>query len=116
MPWKSAANPVSYPRRGDVYLVGLDKARPAVILSVDELNKHALDVCIVPVTSVEHAAFSMRVPLRKGDGGLRQDCWAKCDQVTTIEKTFLQKPIGRLSAQALQKIELQVKVALGLLP
>lgn len=109
------ANPTVIPRRGDVYLVGLDKPRPAVILSVDQLNKHALDVCLVPITSVEHAAFSMRVPLKKGDGGLHQDCWAKCDQVTTIEKTYLQKTIGTLSPTAMQNIETQVKVALGLL-
>jgi mRNA-degrading endonuclease toxin of MazEF toxin-antitoxin module len=114
MPWKSAPNAMSYPTRGAVYLVDLDKARPAIILSVDEINKHALDVCIVPVTSVGHAAFSMRVPLAKGEGGLNQDCWAKCDQVTTIGKTFLQKKIGTLSPQTLQKIEQQVRIALGL--
>jgi mRNA-degrading endonuclease toxin of MazEF toxin-antitoxin module len=112
---KPASTSAGYPKRGDVYLVGLDKPRPAIILSVNELNKHALDVCIVPVTSIEHTAFSMRVPLTKEDGGLHQDCWAKCDQVTTIEKTYLQKQIGSLSTQTLQKIEQQIKVALGLL-
>lgn len=112
MPWITP-NPTG-PKRGDVYLVDLDKPRPAVILSVDQLNRHALDVCIVPVTSIEHAAFSMRVLLKKGDGGLHSNCWAKCDQVTTIEKTYLQKQIGRLSTQSLQNIETQVKIALGL--
>ena len=109
------ANPAVSPRRGDVYLVGLDKPRPAVILSVDQLNKYALDVCVVPIASVEHATFSMRVPLKRGDGGLHQDCWAKCDQVTTIEKSFLQKSIGTLSPTAIRNIESQVKIALGLL-
>jgi mRNA-degrading endonuclease toxin of MazEF toxin-antitoxin module len=102
------------PKRGDVYLVGLDKPRPAVILSVDELNRHALDVCIVPITSIHHANFSVRVPLRRGEGGLHQDCWAKCDQVTTIEKGLLQRQIGRLSTNAMRNIETQVRIALGL--
>ena len=100
-----------------MYLVDLDKALPAIILSVDELNRHAQDVCVVPITTKVHAVFSMRVPIKKGDGGLDFDCWAKCDQVTTLEKSLLRKqPISKLLQQTLQKIEEQVKVALGLVP
>ena len=106
----------TYPQRGEVYLVSLGtKRRPAVILSVDALNRHALDVCVVGLTTVEHAKFSMRVPIRAGDGGLMADCWAKCDQVTTLEKTLLQYPaIGRLSAATFSKVQEQVRIALGL--
>lgn len=43
-----------YPSCGEVYLVNLDKPRPAVVLSVDALNKYALDVCVVPIASDEH--------------------------------------------------------------
>ena len=106
----------TYPQRGEVYLVSLGtKRRPAVILSVDALNRHALDVCVVGLTKVEHAKFSMRVPIRAGDGGLKANCWAKCDQVTTLEKTLLQYPaIGRLSPATFSKVQEQVRIALGL--
>ena len=106
----------AHPRRGEVYLVSLGtKRRPAVILSIDALNRYALDVCIVGLTTVEHAKFSVRVPIKAGDGGLNSDCWAKCDQVTTLEKTLLQYPaIGRLSETTFRKIQEQVKIALGL--
>jgi mRNA-degrading endonuclease toxin of MazEF toxin-antitoxin module len=105
---------VTYPRRGDVYLASLDKDRPVVIISTDALNKHALDVCVVPITSVQHAQFTVRVPLSKGDAGLHFNCWAKCDQITTLEKDFLHtKPLGTLSAAKFQEIEKQVKIALG---
>lgn len=104
-----------YPRRGQVCLVHLDKPRPAVVLSVDALNRHALDVCVVPITTKEHAQFSMRVPLKSKDGGLHFDCWAKCDQVTTVEKSlFRYAPLGTLSPISLQRIETQVRIALGL--
>ena len=105
-----------YPRRGEVFLVSLGtKRRPAVILSVDTLNRHALDVCVVGLTTVEHAKFSMRVPVKAGDGGLHSDCWAKCDQVTTLEKKLLRYPaLGRLSDAAFQQIQQQVRIALGL--
>ena len=58
----------------------------------------------------------MRVPLKAKDGGLSFDCWAKCDQVTTLEKGLLSYPaLGILSLQTMGKIEEQVKIALGLL-
>ena len=104
-----------YPKRGEVYLVQLDKPRPAVVLSVDPLNRFALDVCVVGLTGVEHRKFSMRVPVKKGDANLDSNCWAKCDQVTTLEKTLLRYPrIGLLSAETLGKIEDQVGICLGL--
>jgi mRNA-degrading endonuclease toxin of MazEF toxin-antitoxin module len=57
----------------------------------------------------------MRVPLAKGEGGLNINCWAKCDQVTTLEKSFLHpKPSGTLPPGKLQQIENQAKLALGL--
>jgi mRNA interferase MazF len=106
----------AHPRRGEVYLVSLGaKRRPAVILSVDALNRHALDVCVVGLTTAEHAKFSMRVPIKAGDSGLNSDCWAKCDQVTTLEKTLLQYPaIGRLSEAAFKRVQEQVRISLGL--
>lgn len=103
------------PKRGEVYLVNLDKQRPALILSVNELNDHALDVSVVPMTTVEHKKFSMRPHIKAGDGGLRYDCWAKCDQVTTLEKSLLVEfPLGELSISKFQEIEAQVRLALGL--
>ena len=77
----------------------LDKPRPAVVLSVDQLNRHALDVCVVGITTKEHF-----------------DCWVKCDQVTTLEKNLLRYPaLGTLPIESMGKIEEQVKIALGLL-
>ena len=106
----------AHPRRGEVYLVAVGTKRwPAVILSVDALNRHALDVCVVGLTTVEHAKFSVRVPIKAGDGGLISDCWAKCDQVTTLEKTLLHYPaLGRLSEATFKKVQEQVKISLGL--
>jgi mRNA interferase MazF len=105
-----------YPRRGDVHLVELDKPRPAIILSVDQLNRYALDVCVVPITTRKHARFSMRVFIAAGDGGLDYDSWAKCDQVMTLEKSLVRYPAtGALAPAMLQSIEEQVKISLGLI-
>ena len=104
-----------HPKRGEVYLVQLDKPRPALILSVDALNKFARDVCVVAVTSVEHKKFSVRVSIKRGEGNLNVHSWAKCDQVTTLEKSLLRyPPLGTLSTSTLRQIEEQVRVCLGL--
>ncbi len=105
-----------YPKRGEVYIVLLDKPRPAIVLSIDPINKFALDVCVVGITTVERKAFSMRVPIQKGDANLHSNCWAKCDQVTTLEKTFLKyPPLGVLSGGTFTRVEEQVKICLGFL-
>ena len=61
-------------RRGDVFLVDLDptrgteiqKTRPCVVVSPDELNEHLRTVIIAPLTTVAHP-FPFRVPCRFQD-------------------------------------------------
>lgn len=104
-----------YPRRGEVCLAQLDKVRPIIVLSINSLNKYSLDVCVVPVTGVAHREFSVRVPIRAGEGGLDIKCWAKCDQVNTLEKKDLKyPPLGVLSEATFRIIQLQVRICLGL--
>ncbi len=81
------------------------------------LNAHALDVCVVRITTSEHRKFlRLRVQLRAGEGGLARESWAKCDQVTTIPKARLQyPPLGRISPPLLHAIEQRVRLALGLI-
>jgi mRNA interferase MazF len=104
-----------YPKRGEVYWLNLDKKRPALIISNDALNRHALDVCVVPITSVRHGRFTLRVAIQAGEGGLIRDSWAKCDQVTTVEKqVVVYPPAGRLSPGSLRSIERGIRLALEL--
>jgi mRNA interferase MazF len=104
-----------FPRRGEICLIRLDKDRPALVISSDALNRHALDVCVVPITSVEHRRFSLRVALRPGEAGLGRASWAKCDQVTTLEKHLVRyPPLGRLPDTTLSQIEAAIKTALQL--
>jgi len=104
-----------YPRRGEVCLADLDKERPALIISSDSLNAHSLDVCVLPISRVEHRAFSLRPKLKAGEGGLNHDSWVKCDQPTTLEKQdILHPPLGTLSSATMRRIEAALKTALDL--
>ena len=104
-----------YPRRGEVYWLHLDKERPALVISSDVLNRHALDVCVIPITSVHHGRFALRVAIQSGEGGLAKNSWAKCDQVTTVDKQLVvYPPLGRLPAVTIRRIEEGVRLALDL--
>jgi mRNA interferase MazF len=107
-----------WPRHGEVWLAAMpdeSKRRPCVVLSADWLNQFALDVMVVPVTSVARGNFPTRVELPAGEGGLRVDSWAKCDQVTTVNKRRLTgEPFGHLSQAKMQEIADAVRLALDL--
>lgn len=104
-----------FPRRGEVYLVRLDKERPALVVSTDALNRFALDVCLVPMTTIERSKFSLRVRIEAGQAGLSRVSWAKCDQATTLEKKLLlYPPVGRLPDKRLKAVEQGIKLALQL--
>ena len=70
---------------------------------------------MVPISSVARGKFPTRVPLSAGEGGQHTDSWAKCDQVTTVNKSGLfGDPFGRLSDARMQEIAGAVRLALDL--
>lgn len=110
-----AKPPGWHPRRGEICLFALDKERPALVISSDALNIHSLDVCVVPISTVEHRSFSLRPKLSAGEGGLDRNSWVKCDQVTTLQQAkAVYPPLGSLSKATLSKIEEAIKRALEL--
>lgn len=117
-PYESARTgkpPRWHPKRDEICLFALDKERPGLVISSDALNIHSLDVCVVPISTAEHKAFSLKPKLKAGEGGLDKDSWVKCDQITTIEKTrAVYPPLGSLSRNSLVQIEEAVKRALEL--
>jgi mRNA-degrading endonuclease toxin of MazEF toxin-antitoxin module len=116
MAWKRGTKPHGwYPRRGDVCLFDLDKERPALVVSTDALNRFSQDVCVVPISKVEHKQFSLRPKLKAGEGGLDYDSWVKCDQVTTLEKQSAVYPaLGFLTRELLETVENAIRTALEL--
>ncbi len=116
MPFKRTAAPAGwFPKRGDICLFTLDKERPALVISSNALNRYSLDICVIPISTAEHKAFSLRPKLRAGEGGLKRDSWVKCDQVSTLGKTTaVYPPLGTVGIAALESIEHAIKLALEL--
>ena len=94
-------------KRFDVYLVALDptrgseiqKTRPCLIISPDEMNRFIRTVIVAPLTT-------------KGQGyPSRVDCTFQgkegqvvMDQIRTVDKVRLEKRLGRIDAQTQEEV------------
>lgn len=88
-------------QRFDVWLVALDptvgseiqKTRPALVVSPNELNEHLATVIIAPMTT-KGRDYPTRVPCSfQGKSGQ-----VVLDQLRTVDKARLVKRLGRLDA------------------
>ena len=87
-------------RRFDVYLINLDptvgteiqKTRPCIIISPDEMNRHIATVMIAPVTTKGHPNPSRVFCTFEGREGQ-----IVLDQIRTVDKIRLVKKLGRLN-------------------
>jgi mRNA interferase MazF len=88
-------------RRFEVYLIALDptigseiqKTRPCLVISPDEMNRHLKTVIVAPMTT-QGRAYPSRVSCRfQGKSGQ-----VVLDQLRTVDKTRLVRKLGRISA------------------
>ena len=111
----------SYPQCGEIYLVKIPnkpsdaKERPALIVSMDIRNKLAGDVIAIPLTTNLRPAPT-HIFLKKGDGGVRQDSMAKCEQITTLDKSLLLRGpfAGKVTEGLMKEIHQGILNALGI--
>ena len=110
-----------YPLRGEIYYVNLPgkpsshSSRPALVVSMDVRNRLADDVIVVPLTTTQRAAPT-HVHLDEGEGGLDKPSMAKCEQITTIDKSLLIKGpfAGTVSPARIREIEKAIQRAIGI--
>ncbi len=110
--------PEASPRRGDVWLVSFDpslggevqKTRPAVILSNDTANALLNRLQVVPVSS-QVARLYPAEAFVEVNGERRK---AMADQITTVAKQRLLRPLGTLSKDDLEAVARVVCVQLNL--
>jgi len=113
---------MSYPKRGEVYLVNLPgqpldtKPRPALVVSLDVRNRLANDVVVVPIsTTLRPGPTHVKLPER--EGGLDRTSMAKCEQITTLDKSFLIRgPFsGAISPEKMTQVEKAIQRTIGIL-
>jgi mRNA interferase MazF len=113
-------------RRGDIYWAKLwprsgseqQGRRPVIVLSHDGFNEAPSwrSVIVVPCTTSE--AQRRRGPtavfLPAGTGGLKEDCFAACHQITTLDRSKLDQQIGTLPEFSLRGVEEGIRAAIDL--
>ncbi len=112
---------MKYPRRGEIYLTRLpgqpktSKPRPALIVSLDVRNRLANDVIVVPISTILRASPT-HVQLLEEEGGLDHSSMAKCEQITTLDKSFLVRgPFpGTISPLNMTEVEKAIQRAIGI--
>ncbi len=93
--------------RFEIYLVNLDptvgseiqKTRPCLIISPDEMNTHIATVIVAPMTS-QGKDYPTRVNCRFEDKGGQ----IILDQIRTIDKTRLVKKLGVLDGKTQEMV------------
>ena len=91
------------------------KDRPALVVSFDVRNRLANDVMVVPLSTTLRLAPT-HVELSAGEGGLKETSMAKCEQVTTLDKSFLIRGpfAGTISASLMREVEKAIQRAIGI--
>ena len=111
MAWKAAM------KRGEIWWVDLDptrgseirKKRPAVIVTVDALNKARRTVVVVPLST----SATPRPPIVVSLPSVGPDSVAVCDQVRPVDKSRLIRREGGLSASDLKTLADCLRIVLG---
>ena len=93
--------------RFDVYLTNLDhtvgseiqKTRPCLVISPDEMNKHICTVIVAPMTTA-----GKDYPTRVSCTFKRKKGQIVLDQIRTIDKTRLVKKIGTIDPETQLKV------------
>ncbi|MFT7029703.1 MAG: mRNA interferase MazF [Marinoscillum sp.] len=82
----------------------IQKTRPYVIISPDELNSNIRTITIAPMTTKTHS-YPTRVSVKSND----TVSWVVLDQIRTIDKQRVVKSFGKLSAKESAEIKRVIK-------
>ena len=90
-------------KRFDVYLISLDptigseiqKTRPCLVISPDEMNRHIKTVIVAPMTSTEK-----KYPTRVTCKFKKKQGQIVLDQIRTLDKSRLIKKLGTIDSKA----------------
>ncbi len=112
-------------QRGEIYFVNLNPVqgreqagqRPVLVLSIDEINRLPLVVTVIVGTKGENIQrdYPTNVRVSTEESGLPIETVFLCFQVRSLDaRRFPGQPAGRLSEEAMSRIEAATRYCLGL--
>ena len=115
---------LSFPRRGEIYLVSFDptvgseirKTRPALVLQNDIANEYSPITIVAAITSkIETKVRPTSVLVGGENTGLNITSVILLNQVRSIDKSRLIKLLGRVDEQTLKRVCRSIMVSFGLI-
>lgn len=116
--------PRTGPRRGDIHFIAfpdtggnvLRGPHPAVVVQADRMARSST-VVVVPMTSAARSAAlapPYLISVLARESGLDRDGHVKCDQPATLPVAVLGPRAGRLSPDAVTRVDSALRFVLGL--
>jgi mRNA interferase MazF len=115
---------MSFPQRGDIYLVEFDpargheikKTRPAVVVQNNIGNRHSPVTIVAAVTSRRSPVpYPVEVPVEPTKtNGLRVPSAIQLSQLRSIDQGRLGKRLGTLDTVTMRRVDEAIKISLGL--
>lgn len=110
-------------KRGDIYMCHLPKEngsvqanlRPVIVIQNDIGNAFSPTLIVIPL-SKRYKELPTHVKLEQGVGGMFYESYAYCEQIRTIDKSWLAKFVGKLNTHSapFRAIENAIFISLGL--
>ena len=112
-------------QRGEIYFVNLNPVevreqagnRPVLVLSIDTINRLPLVITVIVGTKGENIShnYPTNVRVSPEESGLPMETVFLCFQIRSLDpKRFTKNPAGKVSGDAMKKIEDVVRYCLGL--
>ncbi len=116
------ATKITYPRRGEIYLVSFNptvgaeikKTRPALTVQNDSANRASPITMVAAITSkFEEPLYPTEVMVKAPEGGLGVDSVVLLNQVRSIDKRRLLKRLGTLKAETMRRVDRAILISFG---
>lgn len=108
--------------RGEVYVTDLSahggrlaKVRPALVVQNDRGNFASPETIVLGIRSAGPDKYlPIRVPVRRGVGGLMQDSFIDAGQILTLRKESLGTRVGKMPPEIMARVDQALRISLGL--
>ena len=109
-------------KRGDSYYADLNPAvgseqggiRPVLVVQNDVGNCYSPTIIIAVLTSKSKKKLPTHISIHSGEGNIAMDSTVLLEQLRTIDKFRLQKYVGSISGETMDRIDRAMLVSLGL--
>lgn len=109
------------PSRGEIWLIGLERSakaegntqRPALVLSVNELNHGPAELAIVAPISERDYRIATHVPVAQSQSTTSSRSFVLCEELRSVSTRRFSEKLGSVDEQTMRDVLYTVSVLLG---